>query len=230
MIARANIYHGGYNISADSSEWELVPSAAIHDVTTVKLTSVARVGGNITGSISGKGYWDSDTDTELRGELGESQPFTACIPDNTYGNDAWLAVAKNSNYSLGASAGDIIPFTYSAQTTGPFVKGKTLVYDTHTVAGTDTGNAVEVTQTTGDVMVANFHVTAKVGMAANAAIYSSATEGGEYVEHAVFDALMAIGSEQITWTTDVDHDWWKVQFSQAGATVNTTYLVSLGVC
>lgn len=233
MIARANIYHGIYNISAHSSEWELISRAAILDKTTVKLTAVAREGGNITGSISGKGYWDSTPDTALHGELGESQPFTACIPSNADGNAAWLAMVKNSNYSLGGPAGEIVPFTYAAQTTGSFAKGKVLVFDTHTVAGTDTSDPVQIDQSVGDLIIGNLHIVEEYGMNITIKIYSSATEAGdigvEYTERGAFTVQNGQISEQISWTSTVDEDWWRVTMHQLGGTANTTYLVALGV-
>jgi len=230
VITRANIYFGGYNISAHKRAFEVSPKVALHETTTVEDTAVTRVGGNITSSISGEGYWNSTPDTALRGNLGTSQPMSFCITDNTEGNDAILVNCLNASYNFGAAAGDVLPFTFSGEGSGRPVGGKVMCVNTIESATTEASTARQIgAVAAGYVAYANLHIISFTGDSLDVALQSCATEGGSYDDRITFTTAGAIGGEYATDTSADTDTWWKVSATAVGGSVSISYIVTLGI-
>jgi len=230
MISRADIYFGGYDLAAYSKAFEVIPKAAIHVSTNIEATSVTRVGGNVTSSITGSGFWDATVSGALRDNLGTSAPMSFCIPNDTEANDAVLVNAVNASYSLGTAAGDVIPFSFAADGTGRPVAGKTLCVDTIASAATETSTPQEIgAVAAGYKVFGNLHAITFTGDDIVVKLQSSATEGGVYADRVTFDTLTAIGSDHQTDTTVDTDTWWQVEATATGATVSIEYIVTIGI-
>ena len=142
VLTDPKLYMGEYDISGDLHQLSLTYSAELLDVTTFGQTTRIRKGGLKTVGLSMEGYWsggDDLVDDALFSKIAvRNVPITIAPAGETLDNDAYIFRAIHGLYEPGASIGEMLRFSASAEGSGGVGVGRGKLM--HVGSETSTGN------------------------------------------------------------------------------------------
>ena len=121
----ANLFIGGYNLSADHNELGLDYASEMQDITAFGDSTRTRTGGLDTASVNGSGFWNSGTgnaDDALFGLVGSDPQvltlFANGITEGTATDKGYAFKTVVANYNIGNTVGDMLTFELTAESAG----------------------------------------------------------------------------------------------------------------
>ena len=122
LLNDALIALGGNNLSGIMNAVAISYKAAALKDTRFGSTTDINIGGLKNVSISCKGYWDTSYDAALFGGIGGADVLTASASP-TEGSIAYFLQTLDSEYQIGTSVGDNMPFSLTADAGGSLIRG-----------------------------------------------------------------------------------------------------------
>lgn len=141
VLTDVRLYVGEYDLSGDHVSVALSYSAELLDDTVFGDTTRSRAGGLKTVGLSGEGFWSGGAglvDAVLFDKIGLADvPVTVAPAGETLANDAYLFRANAGQYAPGATIGELLRFSVSAEGSGGagVMRGKLLHVGSETVTG-----------------------------------------------------------------------------------------------
>jgi hypothetical protein len=177
------------------------------------------------------GYWDSAIDLGVQSSLmGASRPVTWASV-STVGTFAYLFSAISTDYKIGGQVGAVFPFSAGAQGTGTPVRGMLMENSTRTATGNGTGQQLGAITSTQKLYYA-LHVTAASASDTLDVIIQSDDNSGftTPTTRATLTQITDVGGS-VFGSIDgaITDDYWRFQFTIAGASTSFTIAGSMGI-
>lgn len=239
ILQDAKLYVASFDMSGDMNALALEYSAEMRDATTFGNDTRINKGGlkSIVGSA--EGFWDSDgtdgPDDVFFSRIGtQNVPVTVCPTDGSDGERAFIFRALHSEYSPGATVGDLLAFSVSMEGSdgAPLVRGTLLQpAGAETATGTGTGRelgAVSATQS----LYGALHVIAASGTSPTLDVLVQSDVDNTFaspVTALTFTQKTAIGSDWQTAAGAITDTWFRVSFTIGGTSPSFSFIVAVGI-
>lgn len=229
-----------YDFSGQMNKIAIDYSADAPDATTFGQTSHVRAAGGLkTWAASHEGLWEGGTDAgniddALFSLMGLNDKLMTLGPtDGADGSPALFGLTVESDYSPGATIGDLFAFNVSAESSNTLVNGTIMHNAARTVSGNGTARQLGLV-TASKKLYMGLHVVSASGSSPtlDVLIQSDALEGfASPTTRGTFTQAGAITSQ---WLTPVagaiaDDDWWRVNYTIGGGGPSFTFIVSIGI-
>ncbi|MFC8433691.1 hypothetical protein [Streptomyces sp. NPDC057253] len=198
------------------------------------------IGGIASAEISGEGQWEAGDVTKVDdaswAQLGGIGPWSVCPAGAAFVGDlAYFTNAMRSDYKLFDAVGEVAPWTGSAKSTWPLVRGVVMhpPGTARTATGTGTGLQLGAVPA-GKRMYAALHVLSVAGTAAptiTGRVESSVDNTfAAPTTRLTFAAATAVGGQALrTDGTAITDTWWRIAWTISGTTPSFLFAASLGI-
>lgn len=237
VLEDCKLYLDKYNLSGDMNNLALNPEIDVIDDTTFSSNGARRkVAGlqNVTADF--QGYYEAGegkVDDALFNAIGAvNSPVTICPTDGAAGEPGYIFRALTSQYSPGATVGEIFAFTVTAEGSGKLVKGTVMLNGALTATGTGTARQLGAVTATQKLYAAIHAVTVSgTDPTLDLVVQSDDAEGfTDPTDRITFAQLTDEGSE---WATPVagaiTDDWWRLSYTISGTDPSFTCVVVVGI-
>ncbi|WP_073915804.1 hypothetical protein [Streptomyces sp. CB02009] len=239
VLTNVRAFAIGADLTGSSSKVELSGEVEEKDVTTYGTSGWKGViGGLGAAEIAGEGFWEAGdpglVDDASWAQLGGVGPWTICPDTAAVGSLAYLTRALRSNYQLGGAVGDVAPWTGSAKSCWPLVRGQ--IGHPPGTARTATGSGTVLNLgaiPAGKRLYAALHVLSVAGTTPSLTV---SVESDDAVGMATpttrlsFDAATAAGGQALrTDASAITDTHYRVAWSVSGTTPSFMFAVSLGI-
>ena len=231
------LYVGQYDLSGDMHKLELRYGAELLDVTTFGQTTRIRKGGLKTVGLSAEGYWSGGTDLvddALFAKIGvQNVPITIAKGGETLDNDAYLFRCIHGVYTPGASIGEMLRFSVSAEGSGGVgvARGKLLHVGAETATGNETGSQLGALSATQSLYAA-LHVLTVSGSTPTFDLDIESDDNSGFTSatsRISFTQATGITSEWKSVAGAITDDWWRVAFTIGGSTPSFEFVLAAGI-
>ncbi|GAA2351762.1 hypothetical protein [Streptomyces carpaticus] len=224
ILTDCRLFTSGVDLSGASNKVELSAEAEERDATNFRSGGWKEVIAGLTsGTVSAEGHWSAGdpaaVDDATWAQLGGRGPWTVCPEEATVGALAYTTVALRTSYKLGATVGEIAPWSAEAATSGPVVRGAIAHPPGIARSGSGAGEPIEIgTVPTGGRLVAALHVLSAPGTGTLAVTVETAPAEDAWTEpdtSLFFDPVPGPGGQMVsviaptagpwarpTWTVD----------------------------
>lgn len=234
-IVNAKLYAGGYDLSGDTSRLALVYSADTPEDTTLGMSGKSRKGGLKNIALQHEGFWNGGTgnvDDALFSQVGLTDVPTTVAPlTGAEGELAYTFLTTKGSYSPGASVGDVLPFSVSADGSGLLIRGTLIHNATKTTTGT--GTAFQLGQVSAvQKLYASLHVLAVSGGSPTLDVLVQSDTVGfpSPLTKVTFSQAVAIGSQwSVPLAGAITDDYWRVSYTIGGSTPSFLFAVTVGI-
>ncbi|MFF2331824.1 MULTISPECIES: hypothetical protein [unclassified Streptomyces] len=129
VLTDVRLFAVAADLSGNSNKVELSGEVEEKEVTNYRSGGYKElIGGLGSAEISGEGQWEagdpSKVDDASWSQLGGLGPWTVCPGDSTVGALAYLTNALRCDYKLLDAVGEVAPWTGTAKTSWPLVRGQ----------------------------------------------------------------------------------------------------------
>ena len=196
-------------------------------------------GGLASAELSGEGLWEagdpSKVDDASWSQLGGVGPWSVSANNSAaVGELAYLMNALRADYKLGEAVGEIAPWSSTAKSNWPLVRGQFAHPPgiARTATGTGTGLQLGAVQA-GKRLYGALHVLSAVGTTPSltARVESSADNTfAAPTTRLTYAAATAVGGQILrTDGTAITDTWWRIAWDITGTTPSFLFAVSLGI-
>jgi len=238
VLTDVRTYLGAYDVSGDLTATALTYGSELQDDTTFGDTTRSRTGGLKTVSLTNEGLWSGGTglvDAVLWSDIGVADvPVTVVPGGETLANPCYLFRAIHGEYSPGATIGELLRFSVTAEGSGGVgaVRGELLHVGSETVTGVETG-AVLGLLGAGQTMYAALHVLTVSGTnpTLDVIIQSDEAGFGSPTSRITFAQATGITSEWASLAGAIATDtYWRASWTIGGTDTPTfEFIVSVGI-
>lgn len=240
VLTNVRTFAVGADLTGNSNKIELGAEVEDKDATNYGSGGWKEVlGGLGAAEIAGEGQWEaadpSKVDDASWSQIGGSGPWTIGPVGAAVGDLAYLTQALRSSYKLGAQVGEVAPWSGSAKSNWPLVRGQIGHPPGTPRTATGTGTALNLGAVAADKrMYAALHVLSVSGTATptiTARIESDDSGGfGTPTTQLTFAGATAIGGQTLrTSGSAITDTWWRVAWTITGTTPSFLFVVSLGI-
>lgn len=169
VLLDCRLFAVGADLSGHSNKVELSAEVEDKDATNYRSGGWKEVMGGLgSAEISGEGQWEAGdpslVDDASWAQLGGVGPWTVCPQDSTVGALAYFTKALSADYKIGEAVGEIAPWTGTAKSSWPVVRGQIAHPPGLARTTTGSGTALELGPlTTGQRLYAALHVLSLAG-------------------------------------------------------------------
>lgn len=197
------------------------------------------VGGLASAMISGEGQWEagdpSMVDDASWSQLGGVGPWSVSANNSAaVGSLAYLTQAMRADYKLFGEVGEVAPWTGSAKSSWPLVRGQFAHPPGTARTATGTGTGLELGAVTADRrMYAALHVLSVAGTTPSLTARVESSVDNTFASpttRLTFTAATAIGGQALrTDGTAITDTWWRIAWTISGTTPSFMFAASLGI-
>ena len=238
VVTTAKLYVGEFDLSGSHVSVGLTYGSELVDDTAMGDTTRSSAGGLKTVSLSGEGFWsggDNAVDDVYFDHVGVADmPVTVVPVAETLANEAYLFNAIVGQYSPGASIGEMLRFSVSAEGSGGagLVRGILAHVGSETATGSETKQLLGAVSATQSVYAA-LHVLTVSGTNPTLDVLvrsdANADAGGE-TTRLTFTQATAITSEWESLVGAITDTYWDVSWTIGGTGTPTfEFVVSVGI-
>lgn len=241
VLLDCRLFAVGADLSGHSNKIELSSEVEDKDATNYRSQGWKEVlGGLGSAELGGEGQWDAGdeslVDDASWAQLGGNGPWSVGPDDSVVGDLAYFMKAMRSSYKLGDAVGEIAPWTGTAKSSWPLVRGQFAHPPGTARTSTGDGTALQLgALTTGKRLYAALHVLSVAGTSTptiTVEIESDTEEAfGDSPETRLsFTAATARGG-QILRTDGTAHadTWYRPTWTITGTNPSFLFVVALGV-
>jgi hypothetical protein len=240
ILRDVRTYAVGADLTGASNKIELSAEVEDKDVTNYASGGWKEVlGGLASAEISGEGQWEAGdpgkVDDASWAQLGGVGPWTISANNGAaVGDLAYFTSALRSDYKLGDAVGEVAPWTGTAKSSWPLVRGQFAhpPGTARTASGTGTGLNLGAV-TAGKRLYAALHVLSASGTTPSitARVESSADNTfASPTTRLTFAAATAAGGQILrTDGTAITDAWWRIAWSITGTTPSFLFVAALGI-
>lgn len=241
VLLDCRLFAGGADLSGNSNKIELSSEVEDKDATNYRSQGWKEVvGGLASAELSGGGQWEAGdpgmVDDASWDQLGGNGPWSASPDDAVVGDLAYFMKAMRADYKLGDAVGELAPWTGSAKSSWPLVRGVYAHPPGTARTSTGDGTALQLgAVAAGKRLYAAVHVLSVAGTSTptiTVEIESDSQEdfGGSPETRLSFTAATARGG-QILRTDGTAHadTWYRPTWTIAGTNPSFLFVVALGI-
>lgn len=238
VLTNAQIIVGGYDLSTQYNQIQLMQSAAMLDANVFGDTAKRMKGGLKTFTVAGGGLYSSVEDPVLNTNLGLDGVlltlFHAAVVDGT--TVGWSYKCVEGMYKTGGRVGSLLPFSFQTNPQGTALARAISLKDFRSVALTTTGSGTGFqlgAVTAGQTLYGGLHIfgagtgTIDVTIISDPlATFLASTTQITFAQQA---ALNTTGVWATPVTTAITDTWWRVNYTIAGGAPSFTGLVWMAI-
>ncbi|MFE2556673.1 hypothetical protein ACFXGT_11645 [Streptomyces sp. NPDC059352] len=239
ILTNVRVFAVGADITGASNKVEL--SGEVEEKETTNYASGGwkeRIGGIGSAEISGEGFWQAGDpsliDDASWAQLGGVGPWTVCPDAAQVGSLAYLTRALRSNYQLLGAVGDVAPWTGTAKSSWPLVRGQIAHPPGTARTATGTGTALNLGAIpAGKRLYAALHVLSVAGATPSLTVSIESDDAAGMATPTArlsFDAATAAGGQALrTDAAAITDTHYRVAWAISGTTPSFMFAVSLGI-
>ena len=240
VLLNVRTFAVGADLTGNSNKIELSAEVEAKESTNYASQGYKEVmGGIASAEISGEGQWEALDPTKVDdaswATLGGVGPWSiSANNDASVGGLAYFTNALRSDYKLGDAVGEVAPWTSTAKSSWPLVRGQFAhpPGTARTTTGTGTGlnvGAVAVNKR----MYAALHVLSVAGTTPSITARVESSVDNTFASpttRLTFAAANAVGGQILrTAGTAITDPWWRVAWTISGTTPSFLFAATLGV-
>jgi hypothetical protein len=241
VLTNVRTFAVGVDLTGNSNKIELSSEVDAKESTNYGSNGWKEVvGGLAKAEISGEGQWEAGdpgkVDDASWAQLGGVGPWSISANNSAaVGSLAYFTQALRSEYKLFADVGEVAPWTGTAKSSWPLVRGQFAHPPGTARTATGTGTALQVgAVAAGKRLYAALHVLSVAGTAAptiTARVESSVDNTfAAPTTRLTFAAATAIGGQALrTDGTAITDAWWRIAWTISGTTPSFMFAASLGI-
>lgn len=241
VLLDARLFAGGADLSGNSNKIEITSEIEEKNATNYRSDGWKEVrGGLASAEMAGEGQWEAGdsgmVDDSSWAQLGGNTAWSASPADAVVGDLAYFMKAMRADYALGDAVGEIAPWSGTAKSSWPLVRGVFAHPPGTARTSTGDGTAQQLgALTAGQRLYAAVHVLSVSGTSTptiTVEIESDSQEdfGGTPETRLSFDAATARGG-QILRTDGTAHadTWYRPTWTVSGTNPSFLFVVALGI-
>ncbi|MER6834245.1 hypothetical protein ABT320_09635 [Streptomyces cellulosae] len=240
VLTNVRCFAAGVDLTSASNKIELSTEVEDKEATNYASQGWKEVlGGLASAELSGEGQWEagdpSKVDDGAWSTLGGVGPWSVSANNAAaVGNLAYLMKALRADYKVGESVGEVAPWTSTAKSSWPLVRGQFAHPPGTARTATGTGTGLELgAVTAGQRLYAALHVLSTAGTTPSltARVESSDDDTfGSPTTRLTFDAAAGAGGQILrTDGTAITDTWWRIAWTITGTTPSFLFAASLGI-
>jgi hypothetical protein len=240
VLLNVRCFAVGLDLTSVSNKIEL--SASVEEKPTTNYGSdgwTEVVGGLASAEISGEGQWEAGDDTMVDdatwAQLGGVGPWSISANNSAaVGGLAYLTRAMRADYTLGAEVGEVAPWTSTAKSAWPLVRGQFAHPPGTARTATGTGTGLELGPVaTRRRLYAALHVLSVAGDTPSLTARVESSPDGTFAApttRLTFDAASEAGGQILrTDGTAITDTWWRLAWTITGTTPSFLFAAALGI-
>lgn len=237
ILKDQKFYVASYDLTGDTSTVSIEHSAADLDVTAFGDSSVSRIAGLESITLSQEGFYQAGSgsvDEALSTRLGGAmRPITVGKSSGTDGDAAWMFNATTFSYTPFGAVGEATPFSTSAASDSVLVDATFLHDDSAAETSTGNGTARQLgAVAAGETLYASLHVLAASGTTPTLDVTIESDDDSGMASPATqitFTQATGTTSEWQTAAGAITDDWFRVAFTIGGGSPSFTFVVAVGI-
>jgi hypothetical protein len=240
VLTNVRCFAVAVDLTGNSNKIELSSEAEAKDATNHGSGGFKEVlGGLASAEISGEGQWEagdpSKVDDGSWSQLGGVGPWSISANNSaSVGALAYFTQAMRSDYKLGGEVGEVAPWTGTAKSNWPLVRGQFAHPPGTARTATGTGTALQVgAVATGKRMYAALHVLSVAGTTPSITARVESSVDNTFAApttRLTFTAATVAGGQALrTDGTAITDTWWRIVWTISGTTPSFMFAASLGV-
>ncbi|HCA86375.1 MAG TPA: hypothetical protein DEQ61_13245 [Streptomyces sp.] len=239
VLTNVRLFTGGADLTGASSKIEISSEIEDKDVTNYASNGWAEVlGGLASAEFSGEGQWEAGdpglVDDVSWSELGGVGPWTIGPDGAAVGNLSYFTKALRADYTLGEAVGEVAPWTGTAKSSWPLVRGQIAHPPGTTRTATGTGTALDLgAVAAGKRLYASLHVLSVAGTTPSITASIESDDASDFLSpttRLTFAAASAVGGQILrTDGTAITDTWWRVAWTISGTSPSFFFVSSLGI-
>lgn len=240
ILTNVRCFAVGVDLTGNSNKIELSSEAEVKKTTNYGSNSWDEViGGIASAEISGEGQWEAGDVTKVDdaswAQLGGIGPWSISANNAAnVGDLAYFTSAMRADYKLFDAVGEVAPWTSSAKSTWPLVRGQFAHPPGTARTATGTGTGLQVGAVAlGKRMYAALHVLSVAGTTPSITgrVESSVDNTfGAPTTRLTFAAATAVGGQTLrTDGSAITDTWWRIAWTISGTTPSFLFAASLGI-
>lgn len=240
VLTNVRCFAVGLDLTSVSNKVEL--SSEVEEKPTTNYGSggyTEVVGGLASAEISGEGQWEAGDDTMVDdaswAQFGGVGPWSISANNAAaVGGLAYFTKAMRADYKLGEAVGEVAPWTSTAKSAWPLVRGQFAHPPGTARTTTGTGTGLELgAVTAGRRVYAALHVLSVAGTTPSITARVESSEDDTFAApttRATFTATSEAGGEILrTDGTAITDTWWRVAWTISGTTPSFLFAAALGI-
>jgi hypothetical protein len=241
VLTNVRCFAVGVDLTGNSNKIELSSEVEAKESTNYASQGYKEVlGGLASAELSGEGQWEALDSTKVDdaswSQLGGVGPWSVSANNSAnVGDLAYLMSALRSDYKLFGEVGEVAPWTGTAKSAWPLVRGQFAhpPGTARTASGTGTGLNLGAVATN-KRMYTSLHVLSVAGTATptiTARVESSVDNTfASPTTRLTFTAATAVGGQILrTAGTAITDTWWRVAWTISGTTPSFLFAAALGI-
>lgn len=240
VLTDVRLFTGGADLTGNSNKVEI--SAEVEDKDTTNYASegwTEVLGGLASAEISGEGQWEAGdpgkVDDHSWASLGGVGPWSVGPAGAAVGGLSYFTSALRADYKLGDAVGEVAPWTGTAKSAWPLVRGQFAHPPGTARTASGTGTSLNLgAVTAGKRLYAAVHVLSVAGTGTptiTGRIESDdATGFASATTRLTFSAATAVGGQILrTDGTAITDTWWRVAWTISGTSPSFLFVSSIGI-
>lgn len=240
ILTNVRAFASAVDLTSVSNKIEL--SAEVEGKDTTNYASDGwkeQIGGLASAEISAEGQWEADDPSKVDdgawATLGGVGPWSISANNAAaVGALAYFTSALRADYKLGEAVGEVAPWTSTAKSAWPLVRGQFAHPPGTPRTATGTGTGLNLgALITGKRMYAALHVLSVAGTTPSITARVESAPDNTFAApttRLTFTAATAAGGQILrTNGTAVTDTWWRIAWTISGTTPSFLFLASLGV-
>lgn len=240
VLTDVRLFTGGADLTGNSNKVEI--SAEVEDKDTTNYASegwTEVLGGLASAEISGEGQWEAGdpgkVDDHSWASLGGVGPWSVGPAGAAVGGLSYFTSALRADYKLGDAVGEVAPWTGTAKSSWPLVRGQFAHPPGTARNASGTGTSLNLgAVAAGKRLYAAVHVLSVAGTdtpTITGRIESDdATGFASATTRLTFSAATAVGGQILrTDGTAITDTWWRVAWTISGTSPSFLFVSSIGI-
>lgn len=240
VLLNVRCFAVGLDLTSNSNKIEL--SSEVEEKPTTNYGSEGWgevVGGLASAEIAGEGQWEAGDEMKVDdatwAQLGGVGPWSISANNAaTVGALAYFTQAMRADYTLGADVGEVAPWTSTAKSSWPLVRGQFAHPPGTARTATGTGTGLELgAVTTRRRLYAALHVLSVAGTTPSLTVRVESSADDTFAApttRATFDAAAEVGGQALrTDGTAITDTWWRLAWDVTGTTPSFLFAAALGI-
>lgn len=240
VLTNVRCFAAGADLTGNSNKIEVSSEVESKDSTNYASNGWKEVmGGLAQAEISGEGQWEagdpSKVDDASWSQLGGVGPWSISANNAAaVGDLAYFANAMRSDYKLFAEVGEVAPWTGTAKSSWPLVRGQFAHPPGTARTATGTGTALQVGAVAANKrLYAALHVLSVAGTTPSITARVESDDNSGFTTpttRLTFSAANAVGGQILrTDGTAITDTWWRIAWTISGTTPSFLFAASLGI-
>ncbi len=240
VLTNVRCFAVGVDLTGNSNKIELSSEVEAKESTNYASQGYKEVmGGLASAEISGEGQWEAGDVTKVDdaswAQLGGVGPWSVSANNAAaVGDLAYFTQALRCDHKIGDAVGEVAPWTSTAKSAWPLVRGQFAhpPGTARTASGTGTGVNLGAVPA-GKRLYAALHVLSAAGTTPNLTVWVDSGPDNVFTTHTqrlTFTAATAVGGQTLrTDGTAITDTWWRVAWTITGTSPSFLFAATLGI-